>query len=236
MTDQAPVVEEVDGFFVVRDDLHLGGTKARVADLLFDDCEELVYASPAEGYAQVALAVAARRIRGASATIFVAARKKQHRHTELAADLGAKIVEVRPGYLGVVSARAKEYAEMGYGRKLAPFGFDSEEIVEEIADVASWVADRYLPEEVWSVAGSGTLSRALQRAFPADIPVVAVRIGRELKPEQVGRAALLEAPERFAQDAKHPPPFPSNRNYDAKAWQFIRRYAPEGSLFWNVAA
>jgi hypothetical protein len=51
-----------------------------------------------------------------------------------------------------------------------------------------------------------------------------------------GRAAVIKAPERFEQDAKLRPPFPSCSNFDAKAWQFIRQRAAPEALFWNVAA
>jgi hypothetical protein len=43
-------------FHVVRDDLIGGGTKARFMVKLFEQSDEIVYASPAEGGAQSALA------------------------------------------------------------------------------------------------------------------------------------------------------------------------------------
>jgi hypothetical protein len=82
------------------------------------------------------------------------------------------------------------------------------------------------------VAGSGTLTRALQRAWP-HAAFHAVRIGSA---PDAGRATLHMAPEPFERDAKQPPPFPSCGNYDAKAWRFILRHATPGALFWNVAA
>jgi hypothetical protein len=47
---------EHEGVLVVRDDLFPGGTKARFLGILFNGAEEVVYASPAEGGTQVALA------------------------------------------------------------------------------------------------------------------------------------------------------------------------------------
>ena len=56
-----PILEEHEGFMVVRDDLLYGGTKARVADYLIQSnphVEEWVYGgSPANGYAQISLSV-----------------------------------------------------------------------------------------------------------------------------------------------------------------------------------
>ena len=66
---------------------------------------EVVYASPAEGGAQTALATVASQL-GKRATIFVAKRKQPHPRTLMATRLGAQIMQVSPGYLNVVQARA----------------------------------------------------------------------------------------------------------------------------------
>lgn len=101
-----PVVEEHSGFLVVRDDLLLGGTKMRAIMPLISNslAAEFVYASPAQGYAQVALAYCAR-MAGRKATIFTAKRKEMHPLTLRAKQAGAKIVMVPYGYLSVVQAR-----------------------------------------------------------------------------------------------------------------------------------
>ena len=52
-----PVVQELEpGVFVVRDDLLVGGTKRCYADHLIRGNREVVYASPAYGGAQIAIA------------------------------------------------------------------------------------------------------------------------------------------------------------------------------------
>ena len=55
-SEPAPIIMEHDSVLVVRDDLFPGGTKARFLGMLFNGAEEVVYASPAEGGAQFALA------------------------------------------------------------------------------------------------------------------------------------------------------------------------------------
>src|SRR5579885_915986 len=96
-----PIVREHNGVLVVRDDLFPGGTKARFLDIVFEGVNEVVYARPAEGGAQTALATVAQRL-GKRATLFVARRSKPHPRTLEAARLGAKVVAVEPGYLSVV--------------------------------------------------------------------------------------------------------------------------------------
>lgn len=224
-------VDEIEGIRVVRDDRVLGGTKRRALDRLVAgiDADELVYATPAYGFAQIALAGACRAA-GKKATIFVAARSDRHPRTQLAADLGANIVEVKAGRLNVIQSRARKHCEET-GAYLVPFGMDDEIFVDAMAqEIAALPGEA--PTEVWCVAGSGTLTRALQRAFP-DAAHHAVQIGRD---PDVGEAKLWKAPEAFEDDATDPPPFPSCSNYDAKAWRFIREHAAPGALFWNLGA
>jgi threonine dehydratase len=223
-----PVIEERDGVLIVRDDLIEGGTKRRVIDSILTGFDEYVYASPAAGYAQVALAYGCAA-NGKRATVFVAKRAALHKRTEEAKAAGAKIVQIPYGYLSNVQAKAKAYAALT-GACYIPFGFDSEPVLEGLADIARALPVK--PAEVWTVAGSGLLTRALQRAWPA-ARFFAVKIGSTPK---AGAATVYDAPEKFEQDAKIKPPFPSCSNYDAKAWRFIKQHASPGALFWNVAA
>lgn len=218
---------------VVRDDLIPGGTKRRVLPPLLEGCSEAVYASPAEGFAQVALAYAAAEM-GIRASVFVAARKERHPNTVQALLAGADLYEERPGYLNVIKARAREYCERN-GARLLPFGLEDPRVVNGIASVARATLLEE-PAEVWCVAGSGVLARGLGLAWP-NAKLRCVQIGRALRLGDLpGGAELMVAPEPFAAPARVPPPFPSCSNYDAKAWRFISEDASDGAVFWNVAA
>ena len=220
---------EHDGILVVRDDQMPGGTKARVLPLLLGGpAHEYVYASPVYGYAQIALAYTARAM-GKRATIFCAQRCLWHPRTTEAHRAGARIIEVPVGYLSVVQAQARTYCAVS-GATLLPFGLDTPAFVAGLAAVARTLP--LVPHEVWAVAGSGVLVRALQQAWPA-AQVHAVQVGAMPK---IGSARLYKAPEAFERDAVLRPPFPSCSNYDAKAWRFVRQYAAPGALLWNVAA
>jgi hypothetical protein len=222
-----PVIVKHDGILVVRDDLLAGGTKRRVIPALFDDHDEYVYAGPVQGYAQLALAIAALE-HGKHATVFCAKRRIRHPRTEAVIAAGGNVEECSPGYLSVVRKRASDYCHER-GVLLLPFGLDCPTVVNGIATVARSL--QLCPKEVWTVAGSGTLSRALQLVWP-DARFFAVRIGAM---PDAGRAEVIDAPERFENDAKEPPPFPSCGNYDAKAWRFIKQRAAKEAVFWNVA-
>jgi hypothetical protein len=231
MTAAAPIVIEHDGVRVVRDDLFPGGTKARFLPALFEGVDEVVYASPAQGGAQTALAVVAADV-GKLATIFVAKRAEPHPRAMMAKALGAKVMQVSPGYLTVVQARAKAYAA-ARGARLAPFGVDMPEALRAIADAA--LASGEDPEEVWCASGSGVLARGLALAWPlARFHVV--QVGRDLSRGDLPLGAEVHiAPLKFEQVSKTVPPFPSDPHYDAKAWAICSETKRPGRVvFWNV--
>lgn len=215
---------------VVRDDLFPGGTKARYVARLFDDADEVVYATPAEGGAQTALATCAAAA-GKRATLFVAKRAEPHPRALMAKRLGAKVVQVSPGYLAVVQSRAREYCALT-GATLAPFGVDMPEAIEAIADAAR--STGLEPDEVWCASGSGVLMRGLALAWPS-ARRHSVRVGRELSGDDVAGATIHKHPLAFGQRAKTAPPFPSDPHYDAKAWEVAKaEHGPGRVLFWNV--
>lgn len=224
------IIREHDSVWVVRDDLFPGGTKARFLPMLLEGVEEAVYASPAEGGAQTALATVAKAL-GKRATIFVAARAKLHPRTLEAARLGAKVVPVRPGYLSVVQARAKGYARAS-GARLVPFGVDLPEAITLLAEAA--ISAGLDPDEVWCAAGSGVLARSLAQAWPRARRHV-VQVGRELQANDVANATIHIYPRQFSDVAESLPPFPSDPHYDAKAWEMMTARKGSGRVvFWNV--
>jgi hypothetical protein len=226
----APEIRVHYGIHVVRDDLFPGGTKARFLPVLFRDASEVVYASPAEGGAQTALAHTAARL-GKRATIFVAKRATPHDRALEAKRVGAKVMQVTPGYLAVVQARAREYCARA-GAKLAPFGVDLPEAIEAIASAAR--ATGLSPDEVWCASGSGVLARSLAKAWPLARRHV-VQVGRELSASDVAGATIHKAPYPFSKAVKARPPFPSDPHYDAKAWEMCKARRGAGLvLFWNV--
>lgn len=236
-----PIVINHDGIHVVRDDLFPGGTKARWLIQKFRNHPELVYASPAEGGAQTALAHAAK-VTGRKATIFVAKRAKPHARALMAKDLGAKIMQVTPGHLSVVKARAKRYCELTEGARLLPFGMNSDDAIEAFSAAAKSID--FYPDEVWCAAGSGVLIRSLNQAWPL-AKFHAVQIGRALdKFRDCAGADIHVHPLKFGEEGKAITPFPADRHYDAKAWElcassFLERrreleHLGKTVLFWNV--
>lgn len=225
-----PIIREHEGVLIVRDDLFPGGTKARFLPVLFEQADEVVYASPAEGGAQTALAHTAAKL-GKRATIFVAKRSQPHARALEAKRVGAKIMQVPNGYLNVVQARAREYCRRT-GALLAPFGVNLPEAIATIAAAAKVTGIE--PDEVWCASGSGVLARSLARAWPNARRHV-VQVGRELSATDVAGATIHKASLPFQKAITEHPPFPSDPHYDAKAWAICRIKRGRGTvLFWNV--
>ena len=142
--------------------------------------------------------------------------------------LGARIVEVTPGYLSVVRARAREYAAVSRGR-LLPFGLDMPEATNAIAAAARLIP--FIPDEVWCASGSGVLARGLGAAWP-DARINVVAVGRDLALSP--RFKVWRYPMPFEKRGPKAP-FPSDAHYDAKAWELCRRHrGPSQVVFWNV--
>ena len=233
-----PVIEEHEGFLVVRDDLIGGGSKMRFADYLISsspEIEEWVYgSSPATGYAQISLAHLCGRY-NKKAVIFMAdrAEEKRHPYQLQAIEAGADMRWVPNGMLSVTEKRARDYvSDSPTSRRLLPIGFDDPSVIASIVRVAQSMD--VSPKEVWTVGSSGTLTRGLQLAWP-DAEFHCVMVGHK---GDYGRAKTYRCDLKFDKSVKEKdaPPFPSAATYDAKVWEFMRKYASRGALFWNVGA
>lgn len=230
-----PVIMEYDGIYVVRDDLLEGGTKRRGFNVYiesFPNVETWVYASPRQGYAQLALAHSCKDL-GKNAVVTIP-QGKRYWLTEEAESVGAKIIEVPMGFLTNIQAKAKKYAIEHEKTSLIPFGGDHPIIIEAIKNVALTL-DIEPPKEIWTVMSSGVLSRGLQLAFP-NAKIYGVQIGHNTTEREIGRAETFRSKYKFNQECKEKdrPPFPSSLTYDSKAWEFIKERASKGALFWNV--
>ena len=231
-----PIVEEHEGFLIVRDDLIGGGSKMRFADYLIrsqPEIKEWVYgSSPATGYAQISLARLCTKY-DKKAVIFMADRavEKRHPYQLQAIQEGAIMNWVPNGMLSVTEKRARDYvSDNPTSRRLLPIGFDDPTVIASIIRVAQSMD--VSPSEVWTVGSSGTLTRGLQLAW-SDAEFHCVRVGHT---GRYGRAKIYKSSYAFDKPTKVLPPFPSAPTYDAKAWEFMLEHASPGALFWNVGA
>ena len=233
MIKEAPfVIEDRDGFKIVRDDLFQGGTKRRAFSRLIDSIKEseFVYAVDYYGHAAYAIALTAQEA-GKTVMLFYPSPKRETDIFLKVTSLPNVKYEILEDMSTQVEASktAIKYAEE-YGAKFLPIGLDFPEFGVELEKVVK-SANLQAPE-IWCMGGSGTLGRALQRAY-TDIPVNIVSVGTANF--NGGNNIVYKAPEKLDESAEIKPPYPSSPNYDAKTWRFVLEHAKKGACIWNVA-
>jgi hypothetical protein len=210
-----------DRFFVLRDDLLPGGTKYRGLINFLETIpdKEIAYAGTVMGYGALALAHACNTL-GKTAHIVIAG-ESTHPMIERLGVAGARL-HLSPR---ATIERLHEQAKTLNARCLPP-GFATPEFEMSLAESLRSVDVSTYPE-IWSVAVTGTVSNALRRAFPDKI----IRTVSVVKSTQ----GDYQAPEKYHQSAKSPPPWPACPHTDAKLWQSAQKHATPGTLLWNTA-
>jgi hypothetical protein len=224
-------IEPYENLLVVRDDKLKGGTKSIfIPDIKERGIDEYVYASPAEGGFQIALA----ENLGDKATIFVAKRNEPHRNAVKVKEAGATLKEVPYGYMKNLVSKAKQYVSEKPSRKLIEWGGSTH--IGLITDRMKKVLQKtgHL-DEVWVSVGSGTLLKGIMEAVPPSTKVYGVQVGAEYKGNKYPNLHIIKYPKPFSWESKMEVPFPSNPNYDRKALEIALKRAKGKALFWNVA-
>jgi len=221
---------------VVRDDLLDGGSKTRFLPYLIEGAKEVVFGGPFCGGAPWALSVLGKQT-GLRVTLFYAKRRALHRRQLMAKANGAQLIEVSPGYMTNVQAKAKAYAAQA-GALFLPLGFDLPQAEQPFVEVMEGVrreAGGF--DQIWCCAGSGMLARCLSRAFPdAEVHAVAVGLASRHDAQAFGPNVIMHpCAYAFAQETRASAPFPSCPNYDRKAWEICLREGRGRMLMWNVA-
>lgn len=247
-------LDRVEDFYVVRDDLLAGGTKERacrdfLAELAAGEDREFVYASPFCGFAQVALARACADL-GQRCVLFAARDpnfedKRAHEYSKLAASFGAEVVVCDS--LTEAHAQSLKFAEER-GSLIVPLGFDHPGfrrlLTASLKSVWSEILKQSgaVPQRLWLPVGSGTLAKCLRAVVPASVElrlinvnVLRVEDSRLMEVMKLPNVQFESVPESFEEPSTSLPPVPSNLHYDAKLWQFLKREAREGDIWWNVA-
>lgn len=226
-----PVLERFERFWVVRDDLVPGGSKARALYAMLKDRQfgSVAYAGDRFGFGPIALASVSYALGIEALLVFPSG--PSHSPT-IEAVLAFPNVEVILDQASTTQKqaflRAQEIASTR-GAHLFPVGFDTPEFVQALCNVAVSIT---APMQAWSLAGSGCLSRALQLAWP-DTEIHAVSMG--FPHVRLGRAIVHSPAERYDEIATVRPPYPSAEYYDAKIWSVVSAHGADDALIWNVA-
>lgn len=222
-----------ESYLVVRDDLFPGGTKARPLIRIMGNIpqQQIVYAAEPNGYAALALAEATKQFNRQLKLYYPFVSEfsqsmknviyQKHVSFEVVSNIYSQLELEKVAIQNIHPCEAH----------LIPIGFNFTEFQETLVEIIKEMD--ILPDEVWVIAGSGCLARSINKAWPSS-RVNAVSLGLPQLRLDEG-IKVYEAPEKLNEKAVFPPPFPSAEYYDAKLWRFVKQYASDNALVWNVA-
>lgn len=229
------IIQKIEGFFIVRDDLYVGGTKKRAFEKLIEKIpnKEFVYGCDYKGHASYAIALTALEHHRKAHFFFMGPKQETEmfKKVTLLPNVSYEIKEEVTD-LKEMAQYTKHYAEKT-GAFFLPLGLDFEEFKNSLRDTVA-EANIHNAPELWVLGGTGNLARALQAAYP-HIPMNVVNL-RSVNGDFGNPARVFDAIEEFSQDAELSPPYPTVSNYDAKIWRFVKQYGKPGAYIWNVSA
>lgn len=241
-------IDELSGkvFHVIQDAYIVGGSKSRGLIIYikkYSQYNEFVYAGPAIGYAQFALALACKKNKK-KAVIFLSTHfRTSTKPTTEARKLGAKINIIRDS-LAKTQEVAKAYCDENPEKRfLCPFGLDTEEFINIMVEQFQAANPPDVGQgRIWVTVGSGTILRVLMRIYP-EAKFSGVIVGKKIwedqfDPKDWQRLTVYQSGLNFTQPVTNGddiPPYNSIINYDAKLWHFARIHGSSGDYIFNIA-
>ena len=227
-------VKQIEGFNVVDDGDFEFGTKAKMGDFMISQVKEdaMVYVAPRTGYAPFSLCYLAKKY-NKKLYLIMPASKEASQHQLTAIEYGGIPIFLRIPAMPTANIWAKQFAEK-IKAKYLPFGLKHELVV---AGGVRVFYDNFKDsdiKEMWTVFSTGVLSRTLQIALQ-NTGFNAVAVARNIQEGELGRAKFYSHDRPFLKESRIVPPFDCISTYDAKGWEFIKKYGKEGDWFWNVA-
>jgi len=222
-----PVIENVEGRIVIREDLLSVGTKARAGELLVatSESDTIVYVQPRFGFAGISLTELCKKY-NKRLVLFMPSSKEISDHQAFCIENGCEYHFYRIAAMPNLNIIAKRWADEN-NAFFIPLGLRHRLVTAMIVKTATQIKE---PKSFWTAFSTGVLNRALQIAWPNSI-ANGVAVSRNVHDGEKGRANIVSHYKDFSQNSLILPPFPSAKNYDAKVWE----YTKPGDLFWNVA-
>jgi len=227
-------LKQIEGYNVIDDGDFQYGTKAKMGDFMISQVKEdtLVYVAPRTGYAPYSLTYLAKKY-NKKLILFMPASKEASEHQLRVIEDGATPIFIKTPAMPTINGWAKEFSQK-IGAKYLPFGLKHEQVVAGGVKIFHEAfKDKVIPR-MWSVFSTGVLSRTLQIALP-NVDFSAVAVARNVQPGELGRAKFYTYHKEFLKDCDSDTPFDCIKTYDAKGWEYMKKYGQLGDWFWNVA-
>lgn len=244
-----PIIKKVQSknrtFNIIRDDYLSGGTKQRGAVPYFSDIlknkptiKELIYRGPSNGVAQVALGVIAK-LYGLKATVILNKERFSNDYTDLTKNAimwGVNVILIdRPQSEKEeheIISKIYTNPEIQFN---VPLGFDTDDFRDYLATEITKTFGHLNVKYLWLTSTTGNLLRPFYRVFPDSRFGIVLPGFKHTDYVNKDNTDIYEAPEKYREQAKYPPPYPSAQDYDAKLWQFVDKYGKDGDYVLNVA-
>ena len=218
--------EIIPGRFVevVRCDVVPGGFKRLAVDGVYKKMKanNLVFATNSLGTGALALTLSLEGS-GKNIVIFLSNLDSISPNLSLCEKLGARLDFSGKADIFDSEGLRKEALEKykDDNCEVLPLGLENEEVKENIVKIAKDIFSSKVPKELWVATASGLTVRALQEALPeTNFHAVLVKGNNP----DVGKAKVHISKEKFIEQAKIIPPYPSNLNYDAKVWSILLEF------------
>jgi hypothetical protein len=227
-------IKQIDGYNIIDDGEFQYGSKAKMGDFMISQVKEdtLVYVAPRTGYAPYSLTYLAKKY-NKKLVLLMPASKEASEHQLRVIEDGATPIFLKTPAMPTINGWAKDFAKK-IGAKYLPFGLKHEQVVAGGVKIFHEAFKDKKIDELWSVFSTGVLSRTLQIALP-DTKFNAVAVARNVQPGELGRAKFYAYHKEFLKDCDIDTPFDCIKTYDAKGWDYMKRYGHSGNWFWNVA-
>jgi hypothetical protein len=227
-------LKQIEGIKIVDDGEFQYGTKAKMGDFMISQVKEdtLIYVAPRTGYAPYSLTYLAKKY-NKKLILFMPASKEASEHQLRVIEDGATPIFLKTPAMPTINGWAKDFAEK-IGAKYLPFGLKHEQVVAGGVKIFHEAFKNLDIDTMWTVFSTGVLSRTLQIALP-NTKFNAVAVARNVQPGELGRAKFYAYHKEFLKEADINTPFDCIKTYDAKGWDYLKRYGNLGDWFWNVA-
>ena len=227
-------LKQAEGFNIIDDGEFQYGSKAKMGDFMISQVKEdaLVYVAPRTGYAPYSLTYLAKKY-NKKLILFMPASKEASEHQLRVIEDGATPIFLKTPAMPTINGWAKDFAKK-IGAKYLPFGLKHEQVVAGGVKIFHEAfKDKIIPN-MWTVFSTGVLSRTLQIALP-NTNFNAVAVARNVQHGELGRAKFYTYHKEFLKEADIATPFDCIKTYDAKGWDYMKRYGHLKDWFWNVA-
>ena len=227
-------LKQAEGFNIIDDGEFQYGSKAKMGDFMISQVKEdaLVYVAPRTGYAPYSLTYLAKKY-NKKLILFMPASKEASEHQLRVIEDGATPIFLKTPAMPTINGWAKDFAKK-IGAKYLPFGLKHEQVVAGGVKIFHEAfKDKIIPN-MWTVFSTGVLSRTLQIGLP-NTNFNAVAVARNVQPGELGRAKFYTYHKEFLKEADINTPFDCIKTYDAKGWDYMKRYGHLKDWFWNVA-